>query len=128
MSKLPENPDNVPFEPPVDGSPTVTSGLTNSPDGSTAKGRLVRDVVLYSVARLLLVVAIGALIMGGGKLAGTDVPLIIAALFAVLIALPLSLLLFSKLRKRVNLGIAEVDAQRRSDREDLRSKLRGEQR
>ncbi|WP_338481163.1 DUF4229 domain-containing protein [Rhodococcus sp. DN22] len=90
------------------------------------KGQLARDVVLYSVARLLLVVVIGAVIIGGGKLVGTDVPLIVAALFAVLIALPLSLLLFAKLRKRVNAGIAAVDAQRRSDRDDLRSKLRGD--
>jgi len=36
------------------------------------------------------------------------------------------LLLFAKLRKRVNAGIAAVDAQRRSDRDDLRSKLRGD--
>ncbi|MCJ0903856.1 DUF4229 domain-containing protein [Rhodococcus sp. ARC_M6] len=96
--------------------------------GVVTKGQLVRDVVLYSVARLLLVVVIGGIIIGGGKLAGTEVPLLVAALFAVLIALPLSLALFGKLRKRVNLGIAAVDAQRRADRDDLRAKLRGDQR
>ncbi|MGC0365427.1 hypothetical protein ABH922_003411 [Rhodococcus sp. 27YEA15] len=95
---------------------------------SVTKGELARDVALYSVARLLLVVAIGAVIVTGGKLAGVDIPLMVAALFAVLTALPLSLVLFAKLRKKVNVGIAAVDAQRRSDRDDLRAKLRGDQR
>ena len=91
-------------------------------------GTLVRDVALYSVARLGLVVVIAAVILFGGRLFGVDVPLIIAALFAVLIALPLSLVLFAKLRKRVNMDIAAVDAQRRADKADLHAKLRGEDR
>lgn len=90
------------------------------------KGTLARDVVLYSVARLLLVVVLGAVIIGGGRLLGVDVPLLVAAIFAVLIALPLSLVLFSKLRIRVNKGIAAVDEQRRADQAELRAKLRGE--
>ncbi len=65
-------------------------------------GTLVRDVALYSVARLGLVVVLAVVILFGGKAIGVDVPLIVAALFAVLIALPLSLVLFAKLRKRVN--------------------------
>lgn len=89
-------------------------------------GTLVRDVVLYSVARLGLVVVLAAVILFGGRAFGVDVPLIVAALFAVLIALPLSLVLFAKLRKRVNLDIASVDAQRRADKADLHAKLRGE--
>lgn len=126
MSQLSENPENVPSEPVKASKPSANSGQAKSASGPVTKGQLARDVGLYSVARLLLVVVIGAVIIGGGKLAGTDVPLIVAALFAVLIALPLSLLLFAKLRKRVNAGIAAVDAQRRSDRDDLRSKLRGD--
>lgn len=91
-------------------------------------GTLVRDVVLYSVARLGLVVVLAVVILFGGKAFGVDVPLVVAALFAVLIALPLSLVLFAKLRKRVNLDIAAVDAQRRADKADLNAKLRGEDR
>lgn len=90
------------------------------------KGTLVRDVVLYSVARLLLVVVIAALVVGGGKLFDIEVPLLVAAIFAVLIALPLSLVLFSKLRVRVNRAIAAYDEQRRTDQAELRAKLRGE--
>lgn len=90
------------------------------------KGQLARDVAIYSIARLLLVVVIGAIILGVAALVGVAVPLLVAAIFAVLIALPLSLLLFAKLRKRVNEGIAAFDAQRRADQADLRARLRGE--
>ncbi|CAM2841273.1 DUF4229 domain-containing protein [Prescottella defluvii] len=91
-------------------------------------GHLVRDVALYSVARLGLVVVLAAVILLGGNLIGVEVPFIVAALFAVLIALPLSLVLFSKMRKRVNEDIASVDARRRADKADLHAKLRGEDR
>lgn len=90
------------------------------------KGQLARDVLMYSIARLLLVVVIGVIIAGGGELVGVTVPLLVTAIFAVLIALPLSLVMFSKLRRRVNEGIAAIDAQRRADQADLRAKLRGE--
>jgi hypothetical protein len=95
-------------------------------DGRVTKGQLARDVAIYSIARLLLVVLIGAIILGVATLVGVAVPLLVAAIFAVLIALPLSLLLFAKLRRRVNEGIAAFDAQRRADQADLRARLRGE--
>ncbi|RVW01564.1 DUF4229 domain-containing protein [Rhodococcus spongiicola] len=102
---------------------------TDSPAGGTVTtGTLVRDVVAYSAARLGLVVVLAAVILFGGELFGVEVPLLVAALFAVLIALPLSLVLFSRLRKRVNRDIAAVDSQRRADKADLQAKLRGEDR
>ncbi|MFF0815860.1 DUF4229 domain-containing protein [Rhodococcus sp. NPDC003318] len=103
--------------------------MTDSTPASTpsnAKGKLARDLALYTVARLGLVVVIAALILGGSMLVDVDVPLLVALIFAVLIALPLSLVLFKGMRTRVNEGIAQVDEQRRLDREDLRSKLRGD--
>lgn len=99
---------------------------TPAPTPSNAKGKLARDLALYTVARLGLVVVVAALILGGSKLVGVDVPLLVALIFAVIIALPLSLVLFKSLRVRVNEQISAVDAQRRRDREDLRSKLRGD--
>ena len=109
----------------------MSDAAQNRPDqpaatGTVTTGTLVRNVALYSLARLGLVVVLAAVILFGGKAAGVEVPLIVAALFAVLIALPLSLVLFAKLRKRVNRDIAAVDAQRRADKADLHAKLRGE--
>jgi len=87
---------------------------------------LIRDVALYSVARLALVVALTLLILYLPRIFGVEIPLLVAALFAVLIALPVSLVLFSSLRRRVNEGIAAVDERRRSERADLENRLRGE--
>ncbi len=101
-------------EPSADSTPTAT------------KGDLFRNVALYSAARLLLVVAIAAVIIGVGYLVDVQVPILVAAVFAVLISLPLSLVLFKSLRIRVNESIAGVDENRRRTRADLQAKLRGE--
>lgn len=91
----------------------------------TSTGRLVIDVMLYSLMRIALVVAIAAAIYGIGRAIGVEIPIIIAALFALIIALPLGFALFRGQRAKVNEGIGQVDEQRRSRRDDLRSRLRG---
>lgn len=94
------------------------------PEGAGRK--LARDLALYTVARLGLVVVIAAIIIGVAALVNVSVPLIVAALFALLIAMPLSLLLFKNLRTQVNKDIAAVDEKRRRDRAQLMTRLRGE--
>ena len=90
--------------------------------------RLVVDVLAYTLARLLLVVALAAAIFGGAHLLGIrDFPLIIAMLFAIVIALPLGMWLFAPLRRRANAGIAAIDERRRQDREQLQARLRGDE-
>jgi len=83
-------------------------------------------VALYSLARLALVVVLAAAVLYVPRAFGVDIPLLVAVLFAVLIALPVSLVVFAPLRRRVNEGIATVDARRRLAREDLEGRLRGE--
>ncbi len=123
-SEKPKNP-----KPADQAEPPVTAGsAAPQPAERVTKGRLARDVALYSFARLLLVVVIAGIILGVAALVGVTIPLLVAAIFGVLIALPLSLLLFATLRRRVNEGIAAFDAQRRADQADLRAKLRGEDR
>ncbi|PEG39711.1 hypothetical protein CQY20_09155 [Mycolicibacterium agri] len=90
--------------------------------------RLVIDVLAYMGARLLLVVALTAVIFGGGRLLGIrDFPLVVALLFAIVIALPLGIWLFAPLRRRATASIAAFDERRRREREQLRSRLRGEE-
>ena len=110
--------------------PTQTG--THKPDNTDIAGQrgvgmgdLVVSILLYTVARLLLVVVVAAIIMGIGALAGVTVPLLVAAVFGVLIALPLGMVLFKKLRVRVNTQIAAVDSERRRKHEDLQTRLRG---
>jgi hypothetical protein len=55
-----------------------------------------------------------------------EFPLVIALLFAIVIALPLGIWIFTPLRRRATASIAVFDERRRRDREELRARLRGE--
>ena len=92
------------------------------------RSRLAVDVLIYVLARLLLVVVLTAVIFGVGHLLGVrDFPLVVALLFALVIALPLGIWMFAPLRRRATASIAAVDERRRKDREQLQSRLRGEE-
>lgn len=85
------------------------------------------DVLAYALARLLLVAVLTAVIWGIGRAIGLDeFPLVVALLFAVVIALPLGIWLFTPLRRRATASIAVFDERRRKDREQLQARLRGE--
>ena len=86
------------------------------------------DVLAYVLARLLLVVVLTALIFGTGHILGVrDFPLVVALLFALVIALPLGIWVFAPLRRRATASIAVFDERRRKDREQLQARLRGEE-
>jgi antibiotic biosynthesis monooxygenase (ABM) superfamily enzyme len=90
--------------------------------------RLVVDVGSYVLARLLLVVVLTAVIFGAGHLLGLrEFPLVVALLFALVIALPLGIWIFAPLRRRATASIATLDERRRKDREQLQARLRGEE-
>jgi hypothetical protein len=93
-----------------------------------ARSRLVLDLLAYVLARLLLVVVLTAVIFGAGHLLGVrDFPLVVALLFALVIALPLGIWIFAPLRRRATASMAVLDERRRSDRQQLQARLRGEQ-
>lgn len=104
---------------PANGSAPMETTAQGSRPGS----RLARNMVFYTVIRLLLVLALTLLILGIGSLAGVQVPVLVAAIIAVLIAMPLSMVLFSRLRANINSDIAAVDAGRREKRDDLRRRM-----
>jgi hypothetical protein len=83
---------------------------------------LARDVALYSVARLALVTVTALLLLLA------HVPLLVSALLAVVLALPLSMVLLGSLRARVNAGLAVVAGRRKAERDRLRQQLHGDQR
>jgi uncharacterized membrane protein len=87
---------------------------------------MIFDVVLYTLARIVLVVAVTAAIFFGARVIGVhQLPLVVALLFAIVIALPLGIWVLAPLR-RATAGIAAVDERRRTDREQLQSRLRGD--
>lgn len=91
--------------------------------GASPGARLARNMVFYTIIRLLLVVALTLTIIGIGNLAGVAVPVLVAAVISVVIALPLSMVLFSRMRAQINSDIAAVDAGRREKREDLHRRM-----
>jgi hypothetical protein len=89
--------------------------------------RLLLDVLLYALARLLLVAAIAGAIFGVVALLGIrDFPAMVALLFALVLGMPLGIWLFAPLRRRATAGIAAVDERRRAEREQLQARLHGE--
>lgn len=103
--------------------------MSDNSDNQTqgSGGRLVVDVVVYTLARIALVVALAAAIYYIAKLIGiAEFPLIVALLFAIVLALPLGIWLLAPLRRRATASIASVDERRRKDREQLQARLRGQ--
>lgn len=91
------------------------------------RSRLLLDVFAYVAARLVLVGVLTVVLVGIGHLVGLrDFPVVVALLFAIVIALPLGIWLFTPLRRRATESIATLDARRRRDREQLQARLRGD--
>ncbi|MDT5069311.1 MAG: hypothetical protein QOK02_5466 [Mycobacterium sp.] len=88
---------------------------------------MVIDVAVYTLARLLLAAALTAAIFFLAHLIGiAEFPLVVALLFAIVLALPLGIWVFAPLRRRATASIAEFDERRRADRDQLRTRLRGD--
>ena len=97
-------------------------------NGQSSLGRAVASVFLYAAARLGLVAALTAVIYGIARALGVhEFPIVVALLFALVIAMPLGIWLFAPLRIRATAGIEQATARRRRDREQLRARLRGEE-
>jgi hypothetical protein len=100
--------------------------VSEGPSGNSTGDRIVVDVLLYATARLLLVVALSGAIYGVARLMGVTLPLVVAVLFALIIAMPLGIWLFTPLRRRATAALAIAGERRRREREQLRARLRGE--
>ncbi len=110
--------------------------VSGSEDGSEATveatkrpgSRMVVAVLIYTIARLLLVAVLAVAIYFGGHLLGIgEFPIVVPLLFAIVLALPLGIWLFAPLRQRATASIAVFDERRRRDREQLRARLRGDE-
>lgn len=102
---------------------------TSAGDGAAVGrgGHAVVNVVLYAAARLLLAVVLTAVIYGVARLLGiSQFPVVVAALFALIIAMPLGIYLFSSLRRRATASLAIAGERRRREREQLQARLHGE--
>ena len=82
---------------------------------------LAATLALYGLARLGLLALISGLLL----LAGT--PLIISLLVGLIVALPLSMLVFRGLRARLDVAVNASQARRAEERAALRARLRGDE-
>ena len=97
------------------------------PKAQSPAGRAAVSILLYVTARLVLVAVLTGVIYGAGRLLGLhEFPVVIALLFALIIAMPLGIWLFGPLRRRATAGLEVATARRRRDREQLRARLRGD--
>ncbi len=96
--------------------------------GERGGNRVVVDVSLYAAARLLLAVVLTGVIYGIARLVGvTQFPVVVAALFALIIAMPMGIWLFGPLRRRATAALAVAAERRRREREQLRARLHGDE-
>jgi hypothetical protein len=101
--------------------------VSEGPGGNSTGERPFVDVSLYAVARLLLVAALtGAIYWVARWLGVTQFPIVVAALFALIIGMPLGIWLFGPLRRRATASLAVTGERRRRERDELRARLRGE--
>ena len=100
-----------------------------TPEPSTQKPKLGakawRDVLLYGFLRLLLFLVLTFVIHSIVILMGMAnyFPLLMSALLALILALPLSMLMFKNLRLRVTAQIAEWDSARKEHKRPLHEQL-----
>lgn len=83
------------------------------PDPELKKKRN-RALWKYGLARLGLFVLLTVVIQLVATLIGAPVPLVISALLALIVAFPLSMLIFSGMRAEATETVAELSAQRRA--------------
>ena len=82
--------------------------------------------MLYAAARLLLAVVLTGIIYGIARLLGVaQFPIVVAALFALVIAMPVGIVVFAPLRRRATAAVAAAGERRRRERDQLRARLRG---
>lgn len=101
----------------------------NTDKESIAKPKLgkkaVKDIVIYGVLRLVLFLVLTFVIHSVVILLGMAefFPVLISAMLALLVALPLSMVLFKKQRLRATEQIAEWDSGRRAHKQQMRKQL-----
>ena len=90
-------------------------------------GGVFGSVLPYAAARLLLAAVLTGVIYGIARLLGVArFPVIVAVLFALIIAMPLGIWVFSPLRRRATAALTAAGERRRRDRQQLQARLRGE--
>ena len=79
----------------------------------------------YGLARVVLFIALTAVIELLAVMIGFPIPVLVAALLALFVALPLSMLIFKNWRIEATQTLAEYSAQRKSHKQWVQAELEG---
>ncbi|MBZ8177650.1 DUF4229 domain-containing protein [Corynebacterium poyangense] len=85
--------------------------------------KATRAIVLYGLARLLLFIVLTAIIQVVAYLISAPLPLVMSALLALIVAFPLSMLLFPRMRMDATATLAQWKQQRKDQKEWVRREL-----
>lgn len=88
-----------------------------------AKSRARKAVAIYGLDRLLLFIGLTVVIQLLAMLVGAPVPVIMSALLALIVAFPLSMLMFKRHRLEANAAVAELKARREARKDWIQSEL-----
>ncbi|STC69568.1 DUF4229 domain-containing protein [Corynebacterium pilosum] len=93
------------------------STSVNESDVKATRSRANRAVAVYGLLRVLLFVVLTAIIQVVALLIDAPVPLVMSALLALIVAFPLSMLVFRRQRLEATEAVAAWSAQRREKKE-----------
>lgn len=88
-----------------------------------ARSRANKAAAVYGLYRLLLFIGLTVVIQGLAFLIGAPVPLIMSALLALIVAFPLSMLIFTKQRVEATEAMATWKAQRTARKQWIQDEL-----
>ena len=88
-----------------------------------ARSRANKAAAVYGLCRLGLFIALTVVIQGAALLIGAPVPLIMSALLALIVAFPLSMLVFKRQRIEATEAVAQWREQRKARKEWIASEL-----
>ena len=88
-----------------------------------ARSRANKAAAVYGLCRLGLFIALTVVIQGAALLIGAPVPLIMSALLALIVAFPLSMLVFKRQRIEATDAVAQWREQRKARKEWIASEL-----
>ncbi|NNG35034.1 DUF4229 domain-containing protein [Nakamurella aerolata] len=97
------------------------------PAGPARAGAGIATIVGYVALRLGLLVVLATVIWGVAALVGLEMPVLVAAMLAIITGLPLSWLIFSRQRLAATEALEQRSGERRRTRAELQQALEGTQ-
>nr|WP_120490967.1 DUF4229 domain-containing protein [Corynebacterium lactis] len=89
-------------------------GAAQAPAKDAGRGKALKGLFWYGLARLVLFLVIFFALLAVTYFVGVQIPAAITAVFALIIAMPLSVFVFPKLRVEANESVAVWSANRRA--------------